>query len=146
MYKYTSVADSIISSLLPKIHKHFKEINIEPEQYIGDWFMTVFLKPLPLDIASRVWDIYFLEGEIFLYKVTLGISSFLYPSLCYLASRHSPLSPSPFYLCSFNFRFVALLKMHSHQFETYPRDLCVNLLHKFPKVLLHTFSFSISFL
>jgi len=98
MYKYTIVADSIISTLLPKIHKHFKEINIEPELFLGDWFMTIFLKPLPLDIASRVWDIYFLEGEIFLFKVML-----------------------------------ALLKMHSHQFESYPRDLCVNILNKFPK-------------
>jgi len=100
MYKYTMMADSIISTLLPKIHKHFKEINIEPEQYLGDWFMTIFLKPLPLDVASRVWDIYFLEGEIFLFKVSL-----------------------------------ALLKMHSHQLESYPRELCMNLLTKFPKDL-----------
>lgn len=98
MYKYTTVADTIISTLLPKIHKHFKEINIEPEQFLVDWFMTVFFKPLPLDVASRVCDIYFLEGELFLFKVVL-----------------------------------ALLKMHSHQFESYPRELCINLLNKFPK-------------
>jgi len=100
MYKYTSLADTILSTLLPKIHKHFKEINIEPDQYLADWFMTVFLKPLPLDIASRIWDIYFLEGELFLFKVAL-----------------------------------ALLKMHSHQFESYPRDLCMNILNKFPRDL-----------
>lgn len=98
MYKYATVADSIILTLLPKIHKHFKELDIEPASFIGDWFMTLFLKPLPLDIASRVWDLYFLEGEIFLFKVALS-----------------------------------LLKMYSHQFESYPRDLCVNLLSKFPK-------------
>lgn len=98
MYKYTLAADSIISTLLPKIHKRFKEINIEPESFLVDWFMTLFLKPLPLDIASRIWDIYFLEGEMFLFKVAL-----------------------------------ALLKLYSHQFESYPRDLCVNMLNKFPK-------------
>jgi hypothetical protein len=100
MYKYTTVADTIMATLLPKVHKHFKDLSIEPEQYLVDWFMTVFLKPLPLDIASRVGDIYFLEGEIFLFKVAL-----------------------------------ALLKMHSHQLESYPRDLCVSLLTKFPKDL-----------
>lgn len=98
MYKYAMAADSIILTLLPKVHKHFKELNIESENYMTDWFMTVYLKPLPLDIASRVWDIYLLEGEIFLFKVAL-----------------------------------ALLKMHSHQLENYPRDLCINLLNQFPK-------------
>lgn len=97
MYKYSTAADSIILTLLPKVHKHFNEINIEPADYLGAWFMTLFLKPLPLDIASRVWDLYFLEGEIFLFKVAL-----------------------------------ALLKMYSHQFESYPKDLCLNLLNKFP--------------
>jgi len=98
MYKYTSTMDSIILTLLPKIHKRFTEIDIAPESYICDWFMTLYLKALPLDIASRVWDLYFLEGEIFLFKVALS-----------------------------------LLKMYSHQFESYPRDLCMNMLSKFPK-------------
>lgn len=97
MYKYTNTADALIETLLPKIHKHFQECQIEPEHYLVDWFMTVFLKPLPLDVASRVWDLYLLEGEIFLFKVML-----------------------------------ALLKMHSHPLETYPRDMVLNLLHRFP--------------
>jgi hypothetical protein len=54
--------------------------------------MTIFLKPLPLDIASRVWDLYLLEGEVFLFKVMLGISLSPYrqlfrrraPPICYL--------------------------------------------------------------
>lgn len=98
MYKYSTVVDSLILTLLPKVHKHFKELNIEPDSFICDWFMTLFLKPLPLDIASRVWDLYFLEGELFLFKVALS-----------------------------------LLKMYSHQFESYPRDLCINMLERFPK-------------
>lgn len=97
MYKYTKTADAIISTLLPKVHKHFQELEIEPEHYLVDWLMTIFLKPLPLDIASRIWDLYFLEGEIYLFKVAL-----------------------------------ALLKLYSHQFETYPREMCTNLLNQFP--------------
>jgi len=89
-----------MSTLLPKIHKHFEELQIEPEHYLVDWFMTVFLKPLPVDIATRVWDLYLLEGEIYLFKV-----------------------------------FLALLKMHSHQFETYPKEMCLNLLNRFPEDL-----------
>jgi len=97
MYKYTNTADALIATLLPKIHKHFQELQIEPEQYLVDWFMTIFLKSLPIDIASRVWDLYLLEGEIFLFKVAL-----------------------------------ALLKMYSHPFETYPKEMCQNLLNQFP--------------
>lgn len=97
MYRYTNTADALIETLLPKIHKHFQELQIEPEHYLVDWFMTIFLKPLPLDIASRVWDLYLLEGEIFLFKVML-----------------------------------ALLKMYSHPFETYPKDMVRNILNRFP--------------
>jgi len=35
--------------------------------------MTIYSKSFPLDIASRIWDIFILEGESFLFRVALGI-------------------------------------------------------------------------
>lgn len=41
MFKYTNTADGIISTLLPKIHKHFQEVQIEPEHYLVDWYVPL---------------------------------------------------------------------------------------------------------
>jgi len=38
-----------------------------------DWFITLFSKSFEMEIAARLWDRYFLEGEVFLYRATLGI-------------------------------------------------------------------------
>ncbi len=38
-----------------------------------DWVLTVFSKALPLDIASHVWDVVFLEGAIFVFQTALGV-------------------------------------------------------------------------
>lgn len=97
IYKYTRTADIIIEAFLPKVHKHFRELEIAPEHYLIDWFMTVYSKVLPLDVATRIWDIYLLEGEIFLFRVAL-----------------------------------ALLKLYSHEFETFNREACISYLNDFP--------------
>lgn len=98
MLKYTQAMDSIVEALLPKVHKHFQDIGIAPEQYMVDWFRTLYSQVLSIDLASRVWDIYLAEGELLLYRVAL-----------------------------------AILKMYSHQFESFPRDLCMNLLTHLPE-------------
>ena len=36
------------------------------------WF-TLFAKDFPVDVSSRVWDSYLMEGEAFLYRISLGI-------------------------------------------------------------------------
>jgi len=73
MLKYTQAMDSIVAALLPKVHKHFQELDITPELYIIDWFRTLYSQVLPIDLASRVWDIYLAEGELLLYRVALAI-------------------------------------------------------------------------
>lgn len=35
--------------------------------------MTLFAKSLPLDIAIRIWDCYFVEGQMFIYRAALGV-------------------------------------------------------------------------
>ena len=34
--------------------------------------LTLYAKSLPLDIVSRIWDCYFLEGELFLFRTAVG--------------------------------------------------------------------------
>eukprot|EP00696_Hemimastix_kukwesjijk_P012002 gnl/Hemi2/25043_TR8421_c0_g1_i1.p3 gnl/Hemi2/25043_TR8421_c0_g1~~gnl/Hemi2/25043_TR8421_c0_g1_i1.p3 ORF type:complete len:195 (+),score=53.60 gnl/Hemi2/25043_TR8421_c0_g1_i1:947-1531(+) len=67
------VFDVLFRENLPDLHKHFTQLEITPESYIIEWMLTLFSKSLHLDSASRVWDCYFMEGEVFLFRTALGI-------------------------------------------------------------------------
>ncbi|KAL0483695.1 TBC1 domain family protein [Acrasis kona] len=63
----------LMNEELPLLFKHFEKEGVNHQTFIVDWFITLFAKSLPLDIAARLWDIYFLEGDLFLYRATLGL-------------------------------------------------------------------------
>lgn len=58
---------------LPKLYTHFDTQRLTPDLYIIDWMYTLFAKSLPLDVASRVWDMFCRDGEEFLFRTALGI-------------------------------------------------------------------------
>ena len=35
--------------------------------------MTLFVKTLNIDVASRIWDLFILEGEIILFRVSIAL-------------------------------------------------------------------------
>ena len=35
--------------------------------FLIDWFLTIFAKCLTVDVASVVWDLFLLDGEVVLY-------------------------------------------------------------------------------
>jgi len=71
--RHTKIYELLFSVNIPKLYEIFKELGISPEQYLLDWFLTLFSKTLPLEMASKVWDMYFLYGEVYLYQTALGI-------------------------------------------------------------------------
>jgi hypothetical protein len=79
--KYVYVLDSIMAEHIPRTHNHLRSLDISTDLYIMDWILTLFSKALPLDIATRVWDNYFLRGDTFLYATITGLLSYLAPQL-----------------------------------------------------------------
>lgn len=73
MRKYMDVLEYGMGLFIPKVSKHMKELGISPEVYIIDWVLTIFAKALPLDLSARVWDMVFLDGEIFVFQTALGV-------------------------------------------------------------------------
>eukprot|EP00164_Ancoracysta_twista_P005045 GFYU01006868.1.p1 GENE.GFYU01006868.1~~GFYU01006868.1.p1 ORF type:complete len:833 (-),score=175.05 GFYU01006868.1:45-2543(-) len=67
------IYDTLFEDVLPAIHKHFTSMTITPDMYLLDWLMTLYAKALPLDLATRIWDSYLLDGEIFLFRTAFGI-------------------------------------------------------------------------
>ena len=41
----------------------------------------MFTKSFPIDVATRILDIYFFEGEYFLFRAALGVLKYLEPDL-----------------------------------------------------------------
>jgi len=64
-----------LSAALPTLAAHLNEIELFPELYLLDWFMSLFAKPFPLDLACRVWDRFLRDGEETLFNVAIAILS-----------------------------------------------------------------------
>ena len=58
---------------LPEIYRNFEKQGVKHQIFVLDWFITLFSKSFSVDVATRLWDRYFLEGETFLYTGTLGV-------------------------------------------------------------------------
>ena len=70
---YKAAFNDLLAEVLPEVSRHFIAHNVPTEMYLLDWLMTIFSKSLPLELAMRIWDRYFLYGEIFLFRCALGI-------------------------------------------------------------------------
>lgn len=78
---YFKIFNIVFAENLPKLYLHFKNLSLTPEHYLPDWFMTIFSSILPLDLSSRLWDIFLLEGDIILFKTGLAVLKYLEPLL-----------------------------------------------------------------
>lgn len=70
---YKAAFDELFAELLPELSRHFREQHVPTDMYLLDWLMTLFSKSLPLELAMRIWDRYFLYGEVFLFRCAFAI-------------------------------------------------------------------------
>ena len=73
MNRYFRVHQILLEHNLPKLYRHFEEQKVKPDLYLIEWLFTLFSKSLPLDVMSRVWDVFFRDKEEFLFRTALGI-------------------------------------------------------------------------
>jgi hypothetical protein len=72
---YFELFNVFFNQYLPKLCSHFKSLNITPSMFLLHWICTLYSRSLPLDVACRVWDVYFRDGDEFLFRTALGILS-----------------------------------------------------------------------
>ncbi|KAL7289030.1 hypothetical protein TKK_0016985 [Trichogramma kaykai] len=70
---YYKAYSTALAHRLPKLYAHFLAAGLSPDLYLLDWLYTVYAKAMPLDIASRVWDIFLRDGDEFLFRTALGL-------------------------------------------------------------------------
>ena len=73
MAEYYSAFDSLLKSHLPKLHSHFQMLNLSPDLYLQEWIYTLYSRSLPLDLASRVWDVYCRDGDDIVFRIAVGM-------------------------------------------------------------------------
>ncbi|EQC32667.1 hypothetical protein SDRG_09643 [Saprolegnia diclina VS20] len=78
---YYAYYDDYFASTLPDVHAHLMGLGIQTSMYLMNWLQTLFLQVLPLEVASRVFDCFLLDGVGFLFRTALGIISLLSPTL-----------------------------------------------------------------
>eukprot|EP00828_Plagiopyla_frontata_P046967 TRINITY_DN8548_c0_g1_i2.p1 TRINITY_DN8548_c0_g1~~TRINITY_DN8548_c0_g1_i2.p1 ORF type:complete len:219 (+),score=33.84 TRINITY_DN8548_c0_g1_i2:2-658(+) len=65
--------DQYFSKELPYLYNHFKALDLTTEIFFVFWLLTLFSSSMPIKITNRIWDNFFLEGEVFVYKVGIAI-------------------------------------------------------------------------
>lgn len=65
----------------PVVYFNFKQHQLSPAAYLPDWLLSLFLDHLPLEACARIWDVFLLEGDAFLFRTALGILAVLEPRL-----------------------------------------------------------------
>jgi hypothetical protein len=75
------VYDLLLARRVPTVYERFKQLDISPQYYLIDWILTLFTRALPLSTALRLWDCFFLEGEMFVYRAAVGIMKKLQPHI-----------------------------------------------------------------
>jgi len=59
--------------IMPDLYKYFDNIDITTDIYLMEWMLTLYSKHLHIDISSRIWDSFLLDGEAFAIRVGLAI-------------------------------------------------------------------------
>lgn len=67
------VLAALVSTYLPGVDSVVREHDIELSLITLHWFVTIFASVLHMKILLRVWDMFFLDGSIVLFQVTLAM-------------------------------------------------------------------------
>jgi len=72
-----AVFEHFFEKQLPDLFATFEELGVTTDTYLLNWLMTLFSKSLPVDITTRLWDNYLLNGESFMIRSSLGVLKWL---------------------------------------------------------------------
>ena len=62
--RYQGILATLLREHQPALAQHLADLDIESDLFLYDWFFTVFSRALPLELAVRIWDLYFLVGDV----------------------------------------------------------------------------------
>ena len=67
------VLRQLVVMFLPQVEKVFQEHDIELRLITLHWFITLFAGVVHTKILLRIWDMFFLDGSIVLFRIAMGM-------------------------------------------------------------------------
>lgn len=65
--------DRLISSKLPSMHAHFRDIGLAPDFFASQWFLTLMSYNMSMDQLVRVWDVLIFDGWKTIFRVGIAV-------------------------------------------------------------------------
>ncbi|CAH8584793.1 unnamed protein product [Heterobilharzia americana] len=62
---------ALLKSIYPPIYKFLRKYSVEPNLVVLEWFMCAYTRTLPWAAVLRIWDMFFCDGKIILFKVAI---------------------------------------------------------------------------
>mmetsp|Transcript_8564 Transcript_8564/g.19067 ORF Transcript_8564/g.19067 Transcript_8564/m.19067 type:complete len:413 (-) Transcript_8564:27-1265(-) len=62
--------------VVPAVERRLEEVSMKGifiDMFLMEWFMTLFAKTLPYEIAAVIWDLFLLDGEVVLYSASVAV-------------------------------------------------------------------------
>lgn len=70
---YLLVHEKFLEEEMPALFHHFKKYGIDSDLYMINWVMSLYCRALRLDLVTRIWDLYVLDGDVAVFRSALGI-------------------------------------------------------------------------
>ncbi|GAA5906200.1 uncharacterized protein JCM6883_005474 [Sporobolomyces salmoneus] len=78
---YERVFDTLLADSMPKVYSNFSSSVVRPSLYLVPWLTTLFIGYLELELSTRLFDIFLLEGDSFAFRTSLVLLKILEPRL-----------------------------------------------------------------
>lgn len=63
---------------LPEISDHFENEGLKLGVFLIEWFLTLYSRSLGHEVVSRIWDLFFFQGPLVLYKAGVAILKIIF--------------------------------------------------------------------
>jgi len=84
------LVDSIAWDNIPSLWLSLKKLRFRPIDYfLIEWILTMFVKNFNLRISGFIFDQFFLDGDVAIYKAAIGILSLLDDKISTLLARNA---------------------------------------------------------
>ncbi|CAG0882168.1 unnamed protein product [Cyprideis torosa] len=65
--------ETLVQELIPELHQHFQAQSFYTSMYASSWFLTLFTTSVSVSVASRIMDVFLLEGIEIVFRVAVAV-------------------------------------------------------------------------
>lgn len=96
-----SFFESTFEHQVPSLYKQFQLFGYNTNLFFYDWIPSMFLKFFKVKTSLRLWDLFIIKKEVFVYEIAIGLLLFMEKDL-----RQSTFDETGSYLNKFNNRYI----------------------------------------